>query len=146
MRGKKERCCQAPGKMGSEGWLAAAGSDYSRGATAWDTKHSGRVTIILTLEIQHKCAAAFLRNSGPLVGRKAGDGMRRANRRVSLNPLWCVYFLNDHARSGIGQEEDLEGKGLKSRAALQTHKRKGCFLLIHSSLSSRWRKRGGKTM
>ena len=60
---------------------------------------------------------------------------RRVNRRVRLNPLWCVYFLNDHARSGIGQEEDLEGKGLKSRAALQTQMRKGCFLLIHSSLS-----------
>ena len=75
MRGKKERCCQAPRKMHSEGWLAAVGSDYSRGARAWNTKHSGRVTIILTSDIQHKCAAAFPRISGPLVGRKPGDRM-----------------------------------------------------------------------
>ena len=60
--------------------------------------------------------------------------MRRVNRRVSLHPLWYVYFLNDDAQRGTGQEEDLNGKGMKSRAAQQTQKKKGCFLLIHSSL------------
>lgn len=37
-------------------------------------------------------------------------------------------------KRGTGQEEDLNGKGMKSRAAQQTQKKKGCFLLIHSSL------------
>ena len=60
--------------------------------------------------------------------------MRRVNRRVSLHPLWYVYFLNDGAQRETGQEEDLNGKGIKSRAAQQTQKKKGCFLLIHSSL------------
>lgn len=59
-----ERYSQAPGKMGSGGWLAAVGNDQSRETKAWNTKPYGIVTIILTLEIQHKCATGFLRKLG----------------------------------------------------------------------------------
>ena len=43
-------------------------------------------------------------------------------------------LVHDGAQRETGQEEDLNGKGIKSRAAQQTQKKKGCFLLIHSSL------------
>ena len=55
----------------------------------------------------------------------------------------CMYMylctctsplVHDGAQRETGQEEDLNGKGIKSRAAQQTQKKKGCFLLIHSSL------------